>query len=242
VPEASKLAIILVAERFPDATLLVISDHGFCDYRRRFHLNTWLKNNGYARMRRPSDPKMMANFEASGTRAYNIGFNGLYINLKGRERLGIVDPAAKQALMDELAARLKAFRDPDTGARVVEEVYQCDKVFSGPRLPLGPDMILGYALGYRCSGDSAMGAFPEKLVEDNMKPWGADHMAAPHLVPGVLFANRKVGVNDPTLLDIAPTIMHQFGLKPTSQMRGRNIFAVTAAPAPEVKTRNAGAN
>jgi len=231
-----------VAERFPEAALMVISDHGFCDYRRRFSPNTWLRANGYAKMRRPDDPKLAANIDAAGTRVYNIGFNGLYVNLVGRERGGIVEPADKQALMDEVSAKLKAFRDPDNGDQVVAEVYQTGKVFSGPMLAWGPDMVLGYARGYRSGGESAMGCFPEKVVDDNLRAWNADHMAAPHLVPGVLFANRRVGVDDPTLLDIAPSILSRFGLTPPGPMRGRDLFTVETAAATIGRTGRTGAH
>ena len=104
-----------VVDRFPDTTIMVMSDHGFCDYRRRFSVNTWLKVNGYATMRVPSDPLLAGNIDGPRSRAYAIGFNGLYINLRGREKFGCVDPSQKQALMDELRAKLTAFRDPANG-------------------------------------------------------------------------------------------------------------------------------
>ena len=213
-----------VAARFPEATLIIMSDHGFCDYSRTFNLNTWLKENGYAKMENPLDSRRPVNFDFSETRAYAIGLNGLYVNLNGRENQGIVDPGDKQTLMDELAARLKAYRDPETGARVVKEVYQCDRVFSGPKLGVGPDLIVGYDAGYRGGGESALGGFPEKTVQDNDDAWCGDHCVATDVVPGVLFCNRKVGVDDPTLLDIAPTLLREFGVAPPSQMKGRYLF------------------
>ncbi len=234
--------IAKVAKRFPDAVLMVISDHGFGEYRRRFNLNTWLRDNGYAKMRRPDIPKMAGNFDASGTRAYAVGFNSLYINLKGREARGVVSPAQKQALMDELTTKLKAFRDPDTGAKVIEEVYQTSKTFSGPMLPWGPDMVIGYALGYRSSGESAMGVFSNKLVEDNTRAWNADHMNAPYLVPGVLFCNRKIVVENPDLVDIAPSILARFGIAKPSPMEGRDLFEPNGAQSQRSSTTNIGAN
>jgi predicted AlkP superfamily phosphohydrolase/phosphomutase len=216
-----------VMERFPDATIIVMSDHGFCDYRRRFSLNTWLKVNGYAAMRVPSDPKLAANIDGTRSRAYGIGFNGLYINLRGRERFGIVEPARKQALMDEITSKLKAYRDPATGQQVVLDVYQCDKLFSGPMLSAGPDMIVGYAPGYRGGGASAIAAFPEAVVEDNDDPWISDHCVAPEVVPGVLFTNRDVSVPDPSLLDLAPTILHAFDVTPPAHMKGRDLFGAS---------------
>ncbi len=218
-----------VTERFPRATLLVMSDHGFCSYRRTFNLNTWLKENGYAAMQNPFRPSAAFNFAFSRTRAYGLGINGLYINLQGRERSGIVQAGEKQALMDEIVAKLKAYRDPETGAQVVIEVYQCDRIYSGPKVAVGPDLVVGYASGYRGGGGSALGGFRKAIVEDNTDAWCGDHCVATHVVPGVLYSNRRVEVADPTLLDIAPTLLNLFGLVPPEQMRGRDIFSATVA-------------
>ena len=65
------------------------------------------------------------------TRAYGLGINGLYLNLRERERDGIVDPGRSETeLLDELATRLEAVRDDD-GRRVIRRVYRADKVYSG---------------------------------------------------------------------------------------------------------------
>ena len=88
-------------ERMGDDTqLIVMSDHGFTSWRRAFHLNTWLKDNGYVVFKDPNrrdDPGLYQNVDWSKTKAYAMGLNGLYLNLRGRERQGLVDPADRQA-------------------------------------------------------------------------------------------------------------------------------------------------
>src|SRR5437763_10376304 len=74
-------------------TLLVLSDHGFAPYNRSFNLNTWLLNNGYIKLKdgASADSEVpLANVDWSQTRAYGIGLNGLYLNLRGRDSSGIV--------------------------------------------------------------------------------------------------------------------------------------------------------
>ncbi len=74
----------------PDDLLVVMSDHGFTSWRRSFHLNSWLRDNGYLAVRNPNlreDPGLFGNVDWSQTRAYALGLNGLYINVKGRERI-----------------------------------------------------------------------------------------------------------------------------------------------------------
>ena len=72
------------------ATVLVMSDHGFANFGRQFNLNSWLRDQGYLG---PRDcTSIMADVDWTQTRAYGLGINGLYLNLRERERDGIVDP------------------------------------------------------------------------------------------------------------------------------------------------------
>ena len=93
-------------QRFPRATIMVMSDHGFETFTRQFNLNNWLVENGYATPLMPKAYDLPINFKWSRTKAYAMGINGLYINLYGRERDGIVPASQKQGLMDQIAAKL----------------------------------------------------------------------------------------------------------------------------------------
>ncbi|HJO29775.1 MAG TPA: hypothetical protein QGG30_04730, partial [Acidobacteriota bacterium] len=59
---------------------------------------------------------------------------------------------------------------------------------------------------------------------DNVKAWSGDHCIDPRIVPGVLFCNHKIDVSDPALIDIAPTVLQQFGLTPPGYMDGKVLF------------------
>ena len=48
----------------------------------------------------------------------------------------------------------------------------------------------------------------------------------PRLVPGVFFCNRGIDVEDPWLMDIAPTALKLFGLEPPGHMEGKSLFAM----------------
>ena len=52
-----------------------------------------------------------------------------------------------------------------------------------------PDLLLGYASGYRASWQTTLGAAPTTLLEDNRQRWSGDHCVDPSLVPGVLFTS-----------------------------------------------------
>ncbi len=211
----------------PDATTLVMSDHGFCNFRRQFNLNTWLRKEGYLG---PEDCKSLLN-SAQGrmvdwkrTRAFGIGLNGLYLNLKGRERDGIVEPAERAALLTEISEKLLAVRDPATGGPVIAEVYRADKVYSGPFADKGPDLIVGYHRGYRVSWAATQGDVENELLSDNDSAWSADHCMAADQVPGILFSNRPLASDGPALTDLAPTILEQFKVVVPPTMTGRSVF------------------
>jgi predicted AlkP superfamily phosphohydrolase/phosphomutase len=211
------------------ATLLVLSDHGFCHFRRQFNLNTWLRDNGYLGPPNcgslfKSDPRYGPVVDWSRTRAYGLGLNGLYLNLKGREREGIVEPADKDALLEELCAKLKEAQDPENGVPAISAVYRADKVYSGPCIARAPDLVIGYRRGYRYSWLTALGTIEKDVFSNNDSAWSADHCMAMEELPGVLFANRPIRHPGPALIDLAPTILAEFGLPVPASMTGRNVL------------------
>lgn len=212
----------------PDTTLLVMSDHGFAPFYRSFNLNSWLQREGYIVLKDEDKLEESPFFEKvrwSRTRAYAVGFNGLYINLQGRERFGIVRPGAqRQAVMQEIAAKLLALRDPETGQRAIYKVYRAEDIYSGAALGQAPDLLIGYNRGYRVSWESALGQFSHRLFKDNTEKWSGDHAMAFELVPGVLIANRPIRATAPALYDLAPTILREFGLPKQANMVGSNLF------------------
>ena len=118
-----------------DTTLLVMSDHGFAPFYRAFNVNTWLRQAGYLTLspggaKANETPLEAMNWDA--TRAYGLGLNGLYLNLRGRERYGTVARGADHdRLLDEIAQRLLEVRDPRSGHQVIQRVYKSAETFSG---------------------------------------------------------------------------------------------------------------
>jgi predicted AlkP superfamily phosphohydrolase/phosphomutase len=211
-----------------DTTLLVLSDHGFAPYFRSFNLNTWLLNNGYIRLRKDvafESAEPLSNVDWSQTRAYGLGLNGLYINLSGRERNGIVAPGSEEdALIRELKQKLLSAKDPDSGLSVITRVDVAKEAYQGPFAQSGPDILVGYNRGYRAGWKTILGAFPPDVLEDNMNPWSGDHCIDYTQVPGVLLSNRRISAMQPALTDIAPTILAEFGIPNSKDMMGQSVF------------------
>ncbi|MCX5659664.1 MAG: alkaline phosphatase family protein [Planctomycetota bacterium] len=165
--------------------VVVISDHGFAPFRRAVHLNAILRDLGWLTLKegKQTSGELMADVDWSKTRAYAIGFNAVYLNLVGRESQGMVrkDDAIRAA--KELTAALEAWVDPGSGTRPLRGMLMSvDK-------PTAPDMIIGYARGYRASWETALGAVPKSTVEPNLKKWSGDHCIDAVEVPGVYLSS-----------------------------------------------------
>ncbi len=206
---------------------LVLSDHGFAPYRRSFNLNTWLLNNGYIALQSGSVPDANEPFtevDWSRTRAYGLGLNSLYVNLRGREREGIVETAQADALLREIRQKLTEIRDPKDNSQVITRVDLASEAYQGPYARTGPDALVGYNRGYRAGWKTILGAFPPEALEDNANAWSGDHCMDYTKVPGVLLSNRKIDAQSPALTDIAPTILAEFGITKTKDMMGQSVF------------------
>jgi predicted AlkP superfamily phosphohydrolase/phosphomutase len=221
-----------VLQQIDDQTvLLVISDHGFKSFNRCMNLNAWLHQNGYLVLKegKSESGDWFEDVDWSRTRAYTMGLNGLYMNVKGRERKGIVEAGAEsEALREELRSKLDGLVDPASGKVGITGMFDCDAVYAGPYVDNAPDLIVGYGEGFRASWDSVMGKVTTAIFEDNLKAWSGDHCVDPRLVPGVLFSNRKIAIEKPAIVDVAPTVMKLFGLELPSYFDGKP-WAVAAA-------------
>ena len=153
------------------ATIIVMSDHGFANFGKQFNLNSWLRDVGYLGPRECSS--IMHDVNWSSTKAYGLGINGLYLNLKGRERDGIVEPGEeREALLTELKERLEAVTDFD-GKPIIRGVYRSDQIYQGNATALAPDLIIGYARGFRASWATCLGDLTEEILLDNNSAWSA---------------------------------------------------------------------
>jgi len=210
-----------------DTAIFVLSDHGFCAFRRGVNLNSWLLREGYLALDagRTSSGEYLEGIDWSKTRAYTFGLGGVYLNLRGREAQGIVTSEEAKALQDELIRKLAGLCDEETGETAIQMVYRASDIYHGPYFNAAPDLIVGYAAGYRASWDAATGRVTASTFEENRKAWCGDHCVDPPLVPGVLFSNLRMTADDPGIEDMAPTALSLFGIKAPAWMEGKPVIA-----------------
>ena len=211
-----------------NASLIVLSDHGFASFRKSVNYNTWLVLNGYMTLKSGVQVKdrnlemlfdqgqFWENVDWSKTRAYAMGLGELYINMKGREAQGIVNPGAEaEALKRELQAGLVAMRDPETGDAPVRRVLAREQVYRKFDPNMIPDLFITNNDGYRVSWQTSLGGIPKNVLDVNKQVWSGDHCSVdPEIVKGIFFYNRKIATTRaPYIADVYPTVLGQLGVK-----------------------------
>ena len=206
-----------------NAAIILLSGYSVQRLDGRINLNEWLIQEGYMGLKtRPKELSSLleADIDWSQTKAWATGFIGqIYLNIKGREAQGIVDPRDYDTLLDELTKKLKAIPDKK-GDRLDTKVYKRKDIHSGEYAKFGPDLfiyldnchwniseLIGYDSIY--SYDT-----PEGPDDGGHGPYGFFTMSGPGIP-------REGEVSGADLLDIAPTVLHLFGAGVPQDMEGK---------------------
>ncbi|MBI3951734.1 MAG: alkaline phosphatase family protein [Acidobacteria bacterium] len=266
----------------PEATIIIMSDHGFGVGQRAIDLATWLLEEGYlkikddvtsqmklrlwrmgwtpealgrfilkyvarlnvtrgaatkiskratargrhtamAQLRRNISPIFLSanDIDWTKTKAFcSTGPGQIRINLKGREPLGTVNPGPEyDALVDEIIAKLKSLRDPETGQRVDGQVYAKEDVYHGPHLDHLPDITyVPIESGY--SAVNLVDFKSNKVMIDDILATGI------HRSKGILMATGKAirqsaRIEGANIMDLAPTILYLMGSQIPHDMDGK---------------------
>jgi len=218
-----------------NATLIVLSDHGFASFRKSVNYNTWLVMNGYMVLKSGVQVKernvemlfdqgqFWENVDWSKTRAYAMGLGEVYLNMKGRESQGIVTAGPEaEALKAELKQRLVQFTDPENGEHPVRRVLAREEIYKQFDPNMIPDLFVTNNDGYRVSWQTALGGIPKNILEPNKQVWSGDHCSVdPEIVKGIFFMNRKLATTRaPYIADVYPTVLGTLGVKAPYQLDG----------------------
>jgi predicted AlkP superfamily phosphohydrolase/phosphomutase len=218
-----------------NAALIVVSDHGFASFRKAVNYDTWLVMNGYMTLKSGVQVKarnvemlfdqgqFWENVDWSKTRAYAMGLGELYVNMKGREAQGIVNPGAEtEALKAELKQRLVQMTDPENGEHPVRRVLAREEIYRQFDPNMIPDLFITNNDGYRVSWQTSLGGIPKNLLEPNKQVWSGDHCSVdPELVKGIFFYNRRLGTDRaPYIADVYPTVLGLLGVRAPYELDG----------------------
>jgi predicted AlkP superfamily phosphohydrolase/phosphomutase len=162
------------------------------------------------------------------TQAFMLGTGQVFINSRRRFDKGVVAEKNIGELKTELSGELQRLTDPSTDQKPIENVYYGEQLYSGPFCHEAPDLVVLAAEGYRISPN-----FHQHVISEVKSTRGE------HSSPGIFLAFGdaiKSGFNlgAVNIFDVAPTILHTFGLPIPRDMDGRvlkELFKESSAPA-----------
>ena len=229
-----------VLDKVDEGTLLIVlSDHGFNTFRRSFDTNTWLWQNQLLTLRNGSRPSAemregLTEVDWSRSYAYATGLGGIYLNMKGREREGILEEGSEaERVRSAIQAGMPQAVDSEKNRPAIRSVLRRQELYSGPHATKAPDLLVNFFPGYRVSWQSAVGGFANSLIEDNLRKWSGDHIVDPDAVPGILFMNRvlnparAIPPNSwpiPNIIDLAPTILNYLEVALPQTLEGKPLL------------------
>jgi predicted AlkP superfamily phosphohydrolase/phosphomutase len=209
-----------------DAITIVMSDHGARPMMGGVCFNDWLHQEGYLAFSETVTgvtPIAKAPIDWDRTVAWGDGgyYGRLFVNVKGREPRGTVEPADYEATRDELVAKLEAMPGPD-GEQLGTKVFKPQDVYTEVR-GVAPDLIVYFGdLDWRSVG--AVGNATMFTLENDTGPDGANHdrngvfmmRGAPGQPTG-----RVDGLN---LIDVGPSILSLYGIGAPAGAAGRSFL------------------
>ena len=209
-----------------NACIFIVSDHGTKGMKGAFCVNEWLIKEGYLKLRRYPDKVVdleKADVDWANTIAWGWGgyYARIFLNVKGREKMGIVSPEEYEDTRDELARKLREIRDP-TGRIMETKVYRPEELYpvcNGDK----PDLMVYFDnLNWRSAG--TIGHNTLYLSENDKGPDDSVHSKEGIFIfydPQEDLGGRNIGKI--SIYDIAPTLLRKMNLSIPGDMEGRVI-------------------
>jgi predicted AlkP superfamily phosphohydrolase/phosphomutase len=209
-----------------DTVVVVVSDHGAKKLEGAIKINDWLIREGYMKLK--SEPEGLVKLEKADvdwgrTKAWGLGgyYGRLFLNVKGREQQGVIDPDDYEKVRDEIIARLEAITD-EKGNNIGTRAYKPQEVYSGPNIDQAPDLIVYFGdLYWRSTG--TIGHDSIHSFETEVGPDDAVH--AEHGIFMLWDPKEKRGkrLEGLQIYDVAPTVLNVMGIDVPADMEGKVI-------------------
>jgi predicted AlkP superfamily phosphohydrolase/phosphomutase len=210
-----------------ETAVLVASDHGARRLDGGFCVNEWLVREGLLALHeypRSVTPFGKLAVDWARTTAWSEGgyYARVFLNVKGREPQGTIDPADYEKVRDDLKARLEATTD-ERGQPLGTRVFKPEEVYRAVRR-VAPDLIVYFGdLSWRSVGGVG---YPELHVQENdTGPDDCNHARFGAFILAAPGTPLQGEVEGASLLDVAPTLLDLGGYDVPASMQGRSLLA-----------------
>ncbi len=205
-----------------DTVVLVVSDHGAKHMKGALCINEWLMEEGYLCVKKK--PKEIMSFDKldvdwSKTKAWGWGgyYARVFLNVKGREKNGIIAPEDYEAEREKLIKKIIAIPDIN-GNKMATVVYKPDELYEKLTGDYPDLMVFFDDLHYRSAGTVGHGT--KYLLENDTGPDDAVHDW-----DGIFIGynkNIKIGrkLDGIKIYDVTPTVLDLFNIPIPSDMDG----------------------
>jgi predicted AlkP superfamily phosphohydrolase/phosphomutase len=192
-------------------------------------LRRWVGRMARVTLGRQLDKRLTPPIDWSRTQAISgsPATEGIFVNLKGREPQGIVEPGAPyEALRERLITELAALRDPETGKPIVRAIYRREALYEGPFLDQLPDVVFDLGDGPYLASDAPTAAqilepLPKGFLQGRHRSTGIFVATGPGIREGAQMEGARI-------VDVAPTVLYALGLPIPEDMDGRPLLEIFA--------------
>jgi predicted AlkP superfamily phosphohydrolase/phosphomutase len=209
-----------------ETVVFVVSDHGAKRMDGGICLNEWLWRQNYLVFKKNPKKNEIVSFDDvqvdwNKTKAWGSGgyYGRIFLNVRDREKNGIVLKSEYDALRDELTEKLKKITDPN-GNPLETLVYKPEEIYKAVK-GIPPDLIVYFGnLYWRAVG--SLGYDSLYTFDNDTGPDACNHSEDGMFI--IYDSQKKIQngeIKNAHLTDIAPTILNTFGLSCPSDMQGR---------------------
>jgi predicted AlkP superfamily phosphohydrolase/phosphomutase len=209
-----------------ETAIIVVSDHGAKRMDGAICINDWLIREGYLKLKSSPEPGTTVNITKAdvdweNTIAWAFGgyYGRLFMNVKGREEHGVIDPADYEKVRTELKQRIEAITDHN-GKPLHNSALRPQDIYTGKYVDEAPDLILYFGdLYWRVSqdvGHDAVWSFETEIGPDD-----STHAEEGMFViagAGLAGGRKLEGIS---LYDVAPTILKLMDVPIPDDMEGK---------------------
>lgn len=153
------------------------------------------------------------------TKVHYFPTNGFFVNLKGRDMFGVVEPGEEyETVVSDLMARLKALKSPLDGTPLLPVVKRREELFAGENVASLPDVFVEFL-------DQPFEAFTQDYDVSEVfvkSDWadGTHRRNGLYIGAGPAFSQGEE-VQGLEIFDVAPNVLHAMGFPIPTHMDGR---------------------